>query len=75
MVGQLKSTDSGVGAEAQDGVEFGEEVPGGKKVFTLGYDDHSARLAMSVLRNGGLDAHCMMGGVEAWERMGPAPFG
>ncbi|KAG8740680.1 hypothetical protein FRC10_004058 [Ceratobasidium sp. 414] len=50
-----------IGAEGQDGVEFGDEVLGGKVLFPLGYDDHSAGPGMSVLRNRGLEAYCVMG--------------
>ncbi|KAG8721142.1 hypothetical protein FRC08_015440 [Ceratobasidium sp. 394] len=75
MVEQFKFIDSRIGVEAKDDIEFGDKVLGGKVVFTLGYDGHSARLAMSVLRNRGLEAYCVMGEVEEWERMGLAPFG
>ncbi|KAG8740676.1 hypothetical protein FRC10_004054 [Ceratobasidium sp. 414] len=75
MVDQFKLIDSRIGAEAKNDTEFGDEVLGGKVVFTLGYDGHSARLAMGVLRNRGLEAYCVMGGVEEWERIGLAPFG
>ncbi|KAG9094751.1 hypothetical protein FS749_011908 [Ceratobasidium sp. UAMH 11750] len=75
MVEQFKFIDSRIGAEAKDDIEFGDEVLGGKVVFMLGYDGHSARLAMSVLKNRGLEAYCVMGGVVEWERVGLAPFG
>ncbi|KAJ7122549.1 tryptophan synthase beta subunit-like PLP-dependent enzyme [Mycena crocata] len=42
----------------------------GKVVLTLSYKGHVGRLAMSILRNRGLVAHCVMGGVEAWEDSG-----
>ncbi|KAJ7116709.1 tryptophan synthase beta subunit-like PLP-dependent enzyme [Mycena epipterygia] len=39
-------------------------------VLTVSYTGHVARLAMSVLRHRGVIAHCVMGGVEAWEEGG-----
>ncbi|KAG8794545.1 hypothetical protein FRC12_023754 [Ceratobasidium sp. 428] len=75
MVEQFKLIDSRIGVDAKEDTEFGDQVLGGKVVFTFGYDGHSARLAMSVLRNRGLEAYCVMGGSEEWEKAGLAPFG
>ncbi|CAE6444884.1 unnamed protein product [Rhizoctonia solani] len=72
MVELFKKMDGEIGLGAT-----GELVSrlDGKVVFTLGYDGHVARLAMSVLRNRGLEVYCVMGGVEEWERLRLAPFG
>lgn len=75
MVEQFKLIDSRVGVEARGDPEFGDVALLGKVVFTLSYDGHSARLAMSALRNRGLEAYCVMGGVEEWVRLGLEPFG
>ncbi|KAG9126243.1 hypothetical protein FRC07_004297 [Ceratobasidium sp. 392] len=75
MVEQFKLIDSRIGIDAKDDSEFGNSVLGGKVIFTFGYDGHSARPATSVLRNRGLEAYCVMGGVEEWEKAGLAPFG
>jgi len=41
-----------------------------KIVLTLSYSGHVGRLAMSILRKRGLQAHCVMGGLEAWKQAG-----
>ncbi|KAG8796383.1 hypothetical protein FRC12_024559 [Ceratobasidium sp. 428] len=77
MVDQFKLLDARLGSDARDDPEFGDHVLGGegKVVFVFGYDGHSARLVMSVLRNRGLEAYCVMGGLEEWEKLGLTPFG
>ncbi|QRV85629.1 cysteine synthase [Ceratobasidium sp. AG-Ba] len=77
MVETFKLVDSAIGLEAKNDPKYGDDVLAGehKVVFTLGYDGHMARLAMSVLRNRGLEAYCIMGGVEVWEKDGLGPFG
>ncbi|KDN42442.1 hypothetical protein RSAG8_06759, partial [Rhizoctonia solani AG-8 WAC10335] len=72
MVELFKKIEEMVGFGASNDLVKGLD---GKVVFTLGYDGHVARLAMSVLRNRGLEAYCVMGGVEEWERLKLAPFG
>ncbi|EUC59851.1 cysteine synthase B [Rhizoctonia solani AG-3 Rhs1AP] len=72
MVEIFKEIDGRVGLGASNDLV---RCLDGKVVFTLGYDGHIARLAMSVLRNRGLEAYCIMGGVEEWETLSLAPFG
>ncbi|KAJ7732121.1 tryptophan synthase beta subunit-like PLP-dependent enzyme [Mycena metata] len=69
MVEQFKLLDARLGAAD---TEFGNDSTTlqGKIVLTLSYKGHVGRLAMSVLRNRGLIAHCVMGGVDAWEADG-----
>ncbi|KAJ7187819.1 tryptophan synthase beta subunit-like PLP-dependent enzyme [Mycena filopes] len=67
MVAQFALLDARLGV--QD-AEFGKALEGegeGRVVLTVSYKGHVGRLAMSVLRNRGVVAHCVMGGVEAWE--------
>lgn len=42
----------------------------GKVVFTLSYKGHVARLAMAILRNRKVQAHCVVGGFDAWMKSG-----
>lgn len=42
----------------------------GRKVLTLSHRGHVGRLAMSILRNRSVNAHCVMGGREKWESVG-----
>ncbi|KAK7032689.1 cysteine synthase [Favolaschia claudopus] len=69
MVEQFKLLDARLGSAD---AEFGKEsnVLDGRTVLTLSYKGHVGRLAMSILRNRGLVAHCVMGGTEAWEEDG-----
>ncbi|KAJ7470928.1 tryptophan synthase beta subunit-like PLP-dependent enzyme [Mycena latifolia] len=61
MVQQFALLDARLGAaDAEFGALAGV-------VLTVSYSGHVSRLAMSVLRNRGVVAHCVMGGVEAWE--------
>ncbi|KAG8731317.1 hypothetical protein FRC11_004512 [Ceratobasidium sp. 423] len=71
MVELFKKIDGEIGLGATN--ELVQRLDG-KVVFTLGYDGHVARLAMSVLRNRGLEVYCVMGGVEEWEQLRLAPF-
>ncbi|KAJ6627672.1 tryptophan synthase beta subunit-like PLP-dependent enzyme [Mycena sp. CBHHK59/15] len=66
MVDEFKTLDARL---APADAEFGAALEG-KVVLTLSYSGHVARLAMSVLRNRGVQAHCVMGGVEAWSHGG-----
>jgi cysteine synthase A len=66
MCEQFALLDARLGADdAEFGVRSG--ALDGRVVLTLSYTGHVARLAMSILRNRGVVAHCVMGGVEAWE--------
>ncbi|KAJ7282499.1 tryptophan synthase beta subunit-like PLP-dependent enzyme [Mycena rebaudengoi] len=63
MVRMFKVLEARLGL---DDPHFG--VPSeGKTVLTLSYKGHVARLAMSILRNRGIRAHCVMGGSEEWQ--------
>lgn len=42
----------------------------GRTVITLSYHGHVAKLAMSILRNRGVKAHAVVGGLEAWKKGG-----
>ncbi|KAF9014726.1 tryptophan synthase beta subunit-like PLP-dependent enzyme, partial [Hymenopellis radicata] len=42
----------------------------GKVVLTLSHRGHIGRLAMSILRNRKVKAHCVMGGSEEWKKSG-----
>ncbi|KAJ7082898.1 tryptophan synthase beta subunit-like PLP-dependent enzyme [Mycena belliarum] len=66
MVEQFALLDARLGAAD---AEFGAGALEGV-VLTLSYKGHVGRLAMSVLRSRGVTAHCVMGGVEAWEEDG-----
>ena len=66
MVRQFTILDKRLSAED---VEFGE-VLSGKVVLTLSYRGHIGRLAMSVLRNREVKAHCVVGGYEKWKECG-----
>lgn len=66
MVSQFRFLDKRL--SATDSV-FGAPLEG-KIVFTLSYRGHVGRLAMSVLRNREIQAHCVMGGYEDWQRSG-----
>ncbi|KAJ6577922.1 tryptophan synthase beta subunit-like PLP-dependent enzyme [Mycena capillaripes] len=69
MVKQFTLLDERLGTkDAEFGA--GSAALEGKVVLTLSYKGHVGRLAMSILRNRGLVAHCVMGGVEAWEQGG-----
>ncbi|KAJ7835561.1 tryptophan synthase beta subunit-like PLP-dependent enzyme [Mycena olivaceomarginata] len=66
MCEQFALLDARLGVDdAEFGVRSG--ALDGRVVLTLSYTGHVARLAMSILRNRGVVAHCVMGGVEAWE--------
>ncbi|KAF7335535.1 Cysteine synthase [Mycena venus] len=68
MVQQFRLLDARLAAiDAEFGKSSALE---GKVVLTLSYKGHVGRLAMSILRNRGMVAHCVMGGVEAWEEDG-----
>ena len=66
MVRQFKILEKRLSA---DDPEFGEAL-NGKVVLTLSYRGHIGRLAMSVLRNREIQAHCVMGGYEKWKECG-----
>ena len=66
MVRQFRVLDERLAATDS---QFGKALEG-KVVFTLSYKGHVARLAMSVLRNRGVQAHCVMGGSDAWMEQG-----
>ncbi|KAJ7082911.1 tryptophan synthase beta subunit-like PLP-dependent enzyme [Mycena belliarum] len=66
MVEQFALLDARLGAAD---AEFGAGALEGV-VLTLSYKGHVGRLAMSVLRSRGVTAHCVTGGVEAWEEDG-----
>jgi rhodanese-related sulfurtransferase len=56
---------------AEEDDEFGEKLEGSNKiVLTLSHRGHMGRLAMSVLRNRGVKAHCVMTGVQGWKATG-----
>ncbi|KAJ6463184.1 tryptophan synthase beta subunit-like PLP-dependent enzyme [Mycena vulgaris] len=63
MVMQFALLDARLAADGEFGALAGV-------VLTVSYKGHVGRLAMSVLRNRGVVAHCVMGGVEAWEEGG-----
>ncbi|KAJ7505633.1 putative cysteine synthase B [Mycena galericulata] len=68
MVKQFALLDARLAA---DDAEFGAaSALEGCVVLTVSYKGHVGRLAMSILRNRGIVAHCVMGGVEAWEEGG-----
>jgi len=68
MVRQFPILDSRL---AKDDKEFGESLDGKDKIIlTLSHRGHIGRLAMSVLRNRGVKAHCVMTGVEGWKATG-----
>ncbi|KAI3621449.1 cysteine synthase [Moniliophthora roreri] len=66
MVKQYKLLDERLSA---NDTEFGTSLEG-KAVFTLSHRGHVGRLAMSILRNRGVKAHCIMGGSERWKEAG-----
>lgn len=72
MVTQFRFLDGRLGSK--DDQEFGGKALEGKVVLTLSYDGNTARVAMSVLRNRGIEACCIMGGVEAWKKAKLYPF-
>lgn len=76
MVKQFRVLDKALGPKKDtDGVNEpfieGLSCEGkGKVVFTLSHRGNMGRLAMSVLRERGIQAHCVMGGTEEWKRAG-----
>jgi rhodanese-related sulfurtransferase len=66
MVKQFKFLDERLAATD---AEFGAPLEN-KVVFTLSYKGHVGRLAMSILRNRKVQAHCVMGGSDAWMQEG-----
>ena len=52
-----------------DEQHFGSQLTG-KVVLTLSHRGHVGRLAMSILRNRKVQAHCVMGGSEEWKTNG-----
>ncbi|GJE91549.1 cysteine synthase [Phanerochaete sordida] len=66
MVRQFRVLDERLAATDS---QFGAALDG-KVVFTLSYKGHVARLAMSILRNRKVQAHCVMGGSDAWIEQG-----
>lgn len=66
MVKQFKLLDERLAATD---ATFGKPLEG-KVVFTLSYKGHVGRLAMSILRNRKVQAHCVMGGSDAWQQDG-----
>ncbi|KAJ7043195.1 putative cysteine synthase B [Mycena alexandri] len=57
----FRKLDSRLSAED---AAFGAALKG-RRVLTVSYDGNVARLAMSILRNRGLEAYCVQGGYEA----------
>lgn len=66
MVKQFRLLDSRLGANDP---EFGESLKD-KEVLTLSHRGHVGRLAMSVLRERGVQARCVMQGSEGWKKTG-----
>ncbi|KAL0069573.1 hypothetical protein AAF712_003231 [Marasmius tenuissimus] len=66
MVEKFRLLDGRLGSKDP---EFGASLEG-KVVFTLSHYGHIGRLAMSILRNRGVQAHCVMGGTEQWRETG-----
>jgi len=42
----------------------------GRKLLVLSHRGHMGRLAMSILRNRSVKAHCIIGGSEKWRKTG-----
>lgn len=66
MVRQFRILDERLGANDP---EFGEALKD-KIVLTLSHRGHMGRLAMSVLRERDVQAHCVMEGYEGWKKAG-----
>ncbi|KAL0578879.1 hypothetical protein V5O48_003112 [Marasmius crinis-equi] len=66
MVEKFTLLDKRLGANDP---EFGASLEG-KTVLALSHNGNMGRLAMSVLRNRGVKAHCIMGGTERWQETG-----
>ncbi|KAH8818582.1 tryptophan synthase beta subunit-like PLP-dependent enzyme [Flagelloscypha sp. PMI_526] len=64
MVKLFRTLDARLGANDP---EFGGELFKGHKVLILSHRGHSARLAMSVLRERNVKAFCVMTGVDGWK--------